>query len=416
MSRLNTASALAHNPAVISNPAVNTFIYQLFFHQRFVECSQLIEAVLKRSNGLAEYALYVKALIKRSEGKIEESLQLFHAATMLNPKSVANLKQVARSLYLLGKHSSALEVYDEVQKITGDDWDLLHNKGLCFLYLRKFDESESSFTLALAKQPHDSTYTQLARVYILKNDYKKAIETYKTALQFSPENAEILNNLGILCRRHSEQSQAANYFQSAFGISPSDPKIILASGSMYQVQGDTTKAIGRYRTAARLTPNSAQLWNNIGLCFFTTKQNYIAAVSCLKRALYLDPFEWIISYNLGLVHLYQSQYVTAFHHLRCAINLKPSFAHSYMLLGIVLCRLGDVDNGYRSYQKALSLEKHHLFELNFAISLLNNGQRALAKEHYEGFVELAAQIPASSLESEVVEMRDQLVQHLSREE
>jgi len=32
-------------------------------------------------------------------------------------------------------------------------------------------------------------------------------------------------------------------------------------------------------------------------------QRYIAAIACLKKALYLDPFEWIISYNLGLVHL-----------------------------------------------------------------------------------------------------------------
>jgi hypothetical protein len=25
----------------------------------------------------------------------------------------------------------------------------------------------------------------------------------------------------------------------------------------------------------------------------------LASIACLKRALYLDPFEWIISYNLG---------------------------------------------------------------------------------------------------------------------
>lgn len=34
------------------------------------------------------------------------------------------------------------------------------------------------------------------------------------------------------------------------------------------------------------------------MCFFG-KQRYVAAIACLKKALYLDPFEWIISYNLG---------------------------------------------------------------------------------------------------------------------
>ena len=61
-----------------------------------------IEQQLKDSNGLAEYPTYVKALIMRQEGKIQESLQLFQLATILNPNNVANLKQVGRSLYVLG--------------------------------------------------------------------------------------------------------------------------------------------------------------------------------------------------------------------------------------------------------------------------------------------------------------------------
>ena len=65
-------------------------------------------------------------------------------------------------------------------------------------------------------------------------------------------------------------------------------------------------ALIKYRVAAVQTPNSPQLWNNIGMCFFG-KQRYIAAIACLKKALYLGPFEWIISYNLGLVHLHTEQ-------------------------------------------------------------------------------------------------------------
>lgn len=54
----------------------------------------------------------------RAEGRIQESLTLFQAATCLNPQNPANLKQVGRCLFLLGKHKSALEVYDEVQNVS----------------------------------------------------------------------------------------------------------------------------------------------------------------------------------------------------------------------------------------------------------------------------------------------------------
>ena len=41
--------------------------------------------------------------------QVQESLQLFQAATCISPLNVYNLKQMGRSLYLLGKHRGAIE-------------------------------------------------------------------------------------------------------------------------------------------------------------------------------------------------------------------------------------------------------------------------------------------------------------------
>ena len=116
-------------------------------------------------------------------------------------------------------------------------------------------------------------------------------------------------------------------------------------------------ALVKYRVAAMMTPNSAQLWNNIGMCFFG-KGKYVAAVACLKRgrlplihslpsfespnstslAVYFTPFEWIISYNLGVVHLTTGQYASAFHYFSTAINLQPTYARAYTYLALALAR------------------------------------------------------------------------------
>jgi len=65
---------------------------------------QDFEAALKvideqLSTGPTEYPLYVKALIKRQQGEIQASLQLFQAATVLNPTNLANLKQASPAPY-----------------------------------------------------------------------------------------------------------------------------------------------------------------------------------------------------------------------------------------------------------------------------------------------------------------------------
>ena len=59
---------------------------------------------------------------------------------------------------------------------------------------------------------------------------------------------------------------------------------------------------------------------------------FLKAISCLKRATYLSPFEWKILYNLGLVHLAMQQYASAFRYLNSAINYRPKEAIIYSLM------------------------------------------------------------------------------------
>jgi Bardet-Biedl syndrome 4 protein len=375
-------------------------IHQLYVRQDFAECLDHIETTLKETRGQSEFPIYVKALIKRQQGQIAESLQLFQAATYLNPHNVSNLKQVGRSLYLLGKHKQAIEVYDDTQKTGVEDWEIWHNKGLCFMYLKNYASAVECFRAANSIQRHDTTFMQLGKVFSLQENYKAAIDVYLEALEFSPENPEILTTVGLLYLRLGENYRAFDFLGNSLTHDPKNAKTILAAGSIIQDHNDMDVALIKYRVAAVTTPNSAQLWNNIGMCFFG-KQRFVAAIACLKRALYLDPFEWIIAYNLGLVHLNTGQYASAFHFLSSSINLKPDFASSYMYLGIALSRLEDFDNSSSAYDKAIELDANdHLFHLNYAISLYNNGQAARAAQRLATFQQMWMALDAETRASD----------------
>jgi Bardet-Biedl syndrome 4 protein len=90
-------------------------------------------------------------------------------------------------------------------------------------------------------------------------------------------------------------------------------KAVLGIASISQEKGNYEVALIKYKIASFSNPNSPMIWNNLGLCFFA-KQKYMAvifrlikAITSLKKANYLDPFEWIICYNLGLVYLHNKQ-------------------------------------------------------------------------------------------------------------
>jgi Bardet-Biedl syndrome 4 protein len=91
----------------------NWLIHVLFLRQEYDQCVKIIEEMLHESKGRSEYALYAKALILRVKGSIHESLELFKKCHLLNPTYTDYLKQFGRSLYLLGRHKAAVEVFDE---------------------------------------------------------------------------------------------------------------------------------------------------------------------------------------------------------------------------------------------------------------------------------------------------------------
>ncbi|XP_016110909.1 Bardet-Biedl syndrome 4 protein-like [Sinocyclocheilus grahami] len=182
----------------------NWLIHLHYIRKDYETCKAIIKEQLHETQGMCEYAVYVQALIMRLEGKIQQSLELFQSCAILNPKSSDNLKQVARSLFLLGKHKAAIEVYNEAARLNQKDWEISHNLGVCYIYTKDFKSAEEQLNLALQLNKHDLTYMMLGKIHLLQGDTEKAIDVYKSAVEFSPENTELLTTLGLLYMQVSD--------------------------------------------------------------------------------------------------------------------------------------------------------------------------------------------------------------------
>ena len=129
------------------------------------------------------------------------------------------------------------------------------------------------------------------------------------------------------------------------------------------------------------------------MCFFG-KRKYIASIACLKRALYLDPFEWIIAYNLGLVHLTTGQCASAFHFFSASINLKADFPASYTYLAVTLAKLDDFENACAAYDRALEVDGasggggDFTIRLNYAITAFSGGDTERSRTQFGEFERL----------------------------
>eukprot|EP00051_Salpingoeca_urceolata_P013722 m.173628 g.173628 ORF g.173628 m.173628 type:complete len:481 (-) comp17874_c0_seq2:36-1478(-) len=380
-------------PQLPSYERRNWLIHLAYVRQDFETCEKLVQAQLTESHGLCEFALYVQGLIVRQRGQIQQSLDLFQQAMHLNPNNIEYAKQVARSLFLMGRHLAALEVYEQTADLGLKDWHIFHNQGVCHSHLGNFGAAEKCFREALALYKHDNTYIQLSKALLKKGDQAAALQVLEDGFRFSPENTEIMTTLGLLHLDNGRTARAFELFGAALSYDPRDTKALLGAGFVIQSAEDYDVALIKYRVSAVHTPDSPELWNNIGLCFFG-KGKHVAAIACLKRAMYFAPFEWMIPFNLGLVHLNTKQYASAFHYLSAAVNLKPDFPHSYMLLGVALSHLGDLHNAQAAFDKAIKLNSTDpSFYLNYAVILFNHDQRQQAAKQLSLYERCVGKLP-----------------------
>lgn len=139
--------------------------------------------------------------IMKHTGRIDEALELFQAAATLCPSNHLNLKQVARCLFLLGRFEAALTVYEEAEKLGGEQWvpepdrssalfltcrcgqDIWQNKGLCHWRMRRQPEALECFHSANMIQRHDATYLLMGKLLVEMNELQKAIAVYSEALE-----------------------------------------------------------------------------------------------------------------------------------------------------------------------------------------------------------------------------------------
>ncbi|KAH7816568.1 putative BBS4 protein [Monocercomonoides exilis] len=287
--------------------AKNQEIHQYFVTRNYKACMSTIEQQLKKYDNNSEYALYVKGLILRQQGKVQESLTVFQTVADLNPVSIDNIKQVAKTYMLLGRYKEAVDNFDEALSLTQDpDWECLHNKAMCLQQLGNDEQAIETYLQAIEADPQQVTLCALGNIYSQLERYSEALPMYEHALTLSPENSELLTIVGLICLRMGDHDKAFEKLGSALTIDPRNSKTILAAGMIIQDKGDTDVALAKYRIAAAHS-EFAELWNNIGMCFYS-KQKIQAAISCLLKARSMAQFDWRIAYNLGILYLETEQF------------------------------------------------------------------------------------------------------------
>jgi len=219
-------------------------------------------------------------------------------------------------------------------------------------------------------------------------DLHGSTRIYQAVLSSDPDNAQVLNRLGILAYQSSRFEQAEAFiqraierepqkwkyhknlgnvlrrlnhfkaakasFSRALELNPASAEANYDLGILYQAFGKPEQALECYHRCLQLRPCYPQAYNNAGLIHMERNET-LNATNCFQMAIQQDHTLAGAHLNLGYLYRKIGQYRRAQSCFETVIQFNPNLPEAYRGLGDVLQSLGKVDAAIEHYAKLIQI-------------------------------------------------------------
>lgn len=135
--------------------------------------------------------------------------------------------------------------YDDVARLA------VHDDSIDFGYIARLESEARSGSASAIEKVAAAHYTA-AQFLVTKGDVDSAIDHYRQALSFAPENLGLLLNLSILYLRQSQFTPALDPLERAHRVAPNSADVAKLMGWAYYGANKMDLAVAEWRRSERL--------------------------------------------------------------------------------------------------------------------------------------------------------------------
>ena len=254
--------------------------------QHYDQAATQLEALLAKipDNFEVEELLGLDYAAMSQDAKAVVYLQ---TAVRLQPGSAPFRTNLAACLNRLGKLIPAEEQFQKVISLVPNDYTANHNLGEFYIQQGKLTAARPLLQHAQQIKPdaYDNCY-DLATTYLLLNEFAAARQVVQ-ALLLRQNSGELHNLLGQIDEKDGQFVAAANEFESAAHLDPSESNLF-DWGTELLLHRTYEPAIDVFRTASQRYPTSAREFIGLGMSLYA-RGLYEDAVKALLKAADIDP-------------------------------------------------------------------------------------------------------------------------------
>ena len=165
----------------------------------------------------------------QQNGNIENALQNYEHAELLNAESLWTLRRIAACHRTLGHTQKALEYYKRVENSKSDDLNIALNMGHCYLELGNYEEAiKCYYKVEFLDEKSNRAWRPLAWCLLLSKNFSQSKNYYDKILNDNPTFEDFLN-MGHLALVQGQIQDAINYYKKSINYNKSDIEKLLYS-------------------------------------------------------------------------------------------------------------------------------------------------------------------------------------------
>jgi tetratricopeptide (TPR) repeat protein len=234
--------------------------------------SPIHEADVKYNKDKFYADLFNSGVAKIKEDKLDDAAKKFEIAIEILPKKMDGYKNLAFTYTKMGNDSMAIETYKKAIVLDSTDMELRTFMGILYYKAKKFEPCISTMSVVMEKANPKSKQYADALYYTayscdLLGKADEALGVYLKALEQSPNDVDLLFNLGRLHYMKNSYEKALEYFNRVLLTSPNDFEGNMNVGNCYLQLKKYQESLPYLEKAVEIKADNSQAWNNLAVSY-----------------------------------------------------------------------------------------------------------------------------------------------------
>ena len=236
-----------------------------------------------------------------------------------------------------------------------DEKEIVFNRAKNAMLSRDFTLAARLFKSLLADDPNNlELLNSLGQLYIKASDDEKALPFYEKIIKLNPVNVDAYNNMGGIYRRLKRYDESIAILNKALSFNKNNSEVKYNLGFTYKLMGKNDDACDCFEYVISENPNDVLAYNHLG-SIYATKKDYQKSISIYKRGLQVDPNHPILQYNLARSYVATNADLDAFKAFEAALRAKPSWKDAVKEYSALLNKYSRTKESCEVIQKAINL-------------------------------------------------------------